>query len=139
MAAKKKSGKKPSKRHKSLKKSVGGVKKVVGSSRSGSKRKAVIWDFGIVLPKKLPVASRKIVVVYGMRLDPENITRAAIEAYNKKRYNVHDVRLTEHIEDPKFRNLMVKIAVLDRIEEEICRIYPSAEVLRPNTVTLIVR
>ena len=93
----------------------------------------------IILPKKLPVKPPKVVVVYGMKVEPENITRAAIEAYNKRRYTVHDIRLIDYISDPKFRNLMVKIAVLDRIEEELLRIYPDAEIIRPNTVTLMVR
>jgi hypothetical protein len=93
----------------------------------------------IVLPRKLPVESKKVVVVYGMRIDPEIITRAAIEAFNKKRYTVHDIKLTEYVPDPKFRNLMVKIALLDRIEEELFRLYPSAAIIRPNTVTLMAR
>jgi hypothetical protein len=116
-----------------LKSSVKRVKKPkVRVSKSG------VSDV-IVLPKRLPVASRVVTVVYGMHVDPEIITRAAIEAYNKKRYTVHDVRLTDYIPDPKFRNLMVKIAVLDRIQEELLRIYPDAVVLRPNTITLMVR
>jgi hypothetical protein len=95
-------------------------------------------------PKKrsyggLPAPARHMVIVYGMKMDPEQVAKAAVEAYNKRRYTVHDVRLTDHIEDPKFRNLMVKIAILDRIEEDIYRLYPEAEILRPNTVTLVVR
>jgi hypothetical protein len=94
----------------------------------------------IILPKKLPVKPRKVVIVYGMSIDPEKVTRAAIEAYNKRKYTVHDIRLVEYIPDPKFNtHLMVKIAVLDRIEEEMLRLYPEAEVIRPNTVTLKVR
>ncbi|MFH0863017.1 MAG: hypothetical protein V1875_08330 [Candidatus Altiarchaeota archaeon] len=85
------------------------------------------------------VESKNITVVYGMRIESDIITRAAIEAFNKKRYTVHDVRLTEYIPDPKFRNLMVKIAVLDRIQEELVKLYPEANVIRPNTVTLMVR
>jgi len=85
------------------------------------------------------VSKRNALIVYGMRIDPEHITRAAQEAYNKRRYNIHDLRLTEYINDPKFRNLMVKIAVLDRIEEELVRLYPDSEVIRPNTVTLLIR
>jgi hypothetical protein len=92
----------------------------------------------LILPKKLTVPPKPVIIVYGMRIDPENITRMAIEAYNKHRYTVHDLRLTECISDPKFRNLMVKIAVLDRVEEEILRLYPQAQVLRPNTVTVMV-
>jgi hypothetical protein len=85
------------------------------------------------------VSKKRVVIVYGMRVDPEHITRAAHEAFNKRRYTVHDLRLTEYITDPKFRNLMVKIAVLDRIEEELLLVYPDSEIIRPNTVTLIVR
>ncbi|MBD3388138.1 MAG: hypothetical protein GF414_04275 [Candidatus Altiarchaeales archaeon] len=93
----------------------------------------------IILPKRLPVKPKKVVIVYGMNVNPEHITRAAIEAYNKRRYTVHDIKLSDYIPDPKFRNLMVKIAVLDRIEEELLRLYPNTDVIRPNTVTLMVR
>jgi hypothetical protein len=106
--------------------------------RSGAARKKA-GHVRAAIQKKLPVDSRSIVIVYGMKLDPEIITRAAIDAYNKRRYTVHDIRLIEYIPDPKFRNLMVRIAVLDRIEEEVRRVYPDANVMRPNTVTLMVR
>jgi hypothetical protein len=90
-------------------------------------------------PSKPQVGFKRNIIVYGMKLDPEHITRAAVEAYNKRRYTVHDMKLTDYIPDPKFRNLMVKIAVLDRIEEEVLSRYPEATVIRPNTVTLMVR
>jgi hypothetical protein len=130
MAAKRKaSPKKPSKGVKTGKK-AGKLRVTVSDTLSPSQ---------YVLPKRHNVESRKIIVVYGMRVDPEKVAAAAVEAYNRKRYTVHDIRLMEQIEDPKFRNLMVKIAVLDRIEEDVVRLYPDAEVLRPNTVTLIIR
>lgn len=91
------------------------------------------------LPSQVPVGARNFIVVYGMKLEPDIITRAAVEAFNKRRYTVHDIRLMEYIPDPKFRNLMVKIAVLDRIQEELLRMYPEVNVIRPNTVTLMVR
>jgi hypothetical protein len=91
------------------------------------------------LPRLAPVGARSFIVVYGMKLEPDIITRAAVEAFNKRRYTVHDIRLMEYIPDPKFRNLMVKIAVLDRIQEELLRMYPEVNVIRPNTVTLMVR
>jgi hypothetical protein len=93
----------------------------------------------IVFPKKLSVKPKSVIVVYGMRIEPEHIMKAAIEAYNKRRYTVHDIRMQEYVTDPKFRNLMVKIALLDRIEEEMLRIYPDTNIIRPNTVTLMVR
>jgi hypothetical protein len=115
--------------------------KLVNKAKKPLKSASVSKSKGsaFVLPRKLHVESRNIIVVYGMKLDPEHITRAAVEAYNKRRYTVHDMRLTDYIPDPKFRNLMVKIAVLDRIEEEVMRLYPDATVIRPNTVTLMVR
>ena len=110
------------------------------ASRPNARRNArAVSSECIVLPRKLPIEPKKVVIVYGMRIDPEIVTRAAIEAYNKKRYTVHDIKLTEYIPDPKFRNLMVKIALLDRIEEELFRIYPNAAIIRPNTVTLMAR
>ena len=131
---KKKKPKKAKKRSKSSKKAS---KKKAKPKRKVRRvhRKSV----EIILPKKLPVKPRKVVIVYGMHVEPEKITRAAIEAYNRRRYSVHDIRLMDFIPDPKFRNLMVKIAVLDRIEEEMYRLYPDTEVIRPNTVTLMVR
>jgi len=81
----------------------------------------------------------KYIVVYGMRIDGVHISKAAADAFGKRRYTVHDLRLMDFIPDPRFRNLMVKIALLDRIEEELTRMYPSVNVIRPNTVTLLVR
>lgn len=107
--------------------------------QTGIKRRTMGGPRELVLPKRIPVESKSVIVVYGMKVDPEHITRAAVEAFNKRRYTVHDLRLTDYIPDPRFRNLMVKISVLDRIEEELLRIYPDANVIRPNTVTLMVR
>jgi len=85
------------------------------------------------------VASRDVVVVYGMKIDQDHIIKAAQEAYARRRYTVHDIRLPEYVTDPKFRNLMVKISILDRIEEELNRRYPELSIIRPNTVTLMLR
>ncbi len=93
----------------------------------------------LVLPQKFQVNPKSVVVVYGMRIDERKILNSAVEAYNKRRYTVHDIKLSDYnVHDPKFKNLMVKIAVLDRIEEEILRIYPRSDVKRPNTVTLLI-
>lgn len=142
MAAKKKKKAKKS-RKKAVKKAKKRVKAVRGKAKGRSaakaKKKPAKKPIEFVLPKRLPVKPRKTVIVYGMRVEPEKITRAAIEAYNKKRYTVHDIKLIDYIPDPRFRNLMVKIAVLDRIEEEVLRIYSDAEAVRQNTVTLLVR
>lgn len=91
------------------------------------------------LPKKLAVKAKNNIIVFGMSIDTKKVQVAAIEAFNRKKLNIHDVKLSEYnVNDPKFNNLMVKIAVLDRIHEEIVRQYPNAKVSRPNTVTLIV-
>jgi hypothetical protein len=121
--------KKDKKKSKTVRKRVKPAKKVKRKHVSG----------GLVLPRRLGVESKSATIVYGMKIDSDVITRSAVEAFNKRRYTVHDIRLTEYIPDPKFRNLMVKIAVLDRIQEELTRLYPEANVLRPNTVTLMVR
>jgi hypothetical protein len=94
---------------------------------------------GLVIPKRLPVRPRKMICVYGKSVNPKLITQASIEAYNKRRYTTHDFRASDFISDPRLHNLMVKIAILDRIEEEIVRIYPDVTVDRINSVTLVVR
>lgn len=109
------------------------------SKSSKSRKKRGSSSRRLVLPSRSSAGLKNVTVVYGMNIDADHITRAAIEAYNKRRYTVHDVRLTEFIPDPKFRNLMVKVAVLDRIQEELVKLYPEANVIRPNTVTLMVR
>ena len=134
---------------KAVKKSVKKVSKPVAKkpvknmakSKSTVKtvEKSVSKPLEIVFPKKLAVKPRDMIIVYGMRVDKDKVMRAAIEAYNKRKYTVNDIKLPEYgINDPKFRNLTLKIAVLDRIEEEIFRLYPDAEPKRPNTLTLLI-
>jgi hypothetical protein len=120
---------------KKVKRKVGAAKKPKASKKSLKRAN----NIRVRLPRQVPVGARNFIVVYGMKLEPDIITRAAVEAFNKRRYTVHDIRLMEYIPDPKFRNLMVKIAVLDRIQEELLRMYPEVNVIRPNTVTLMVR
>ena len=115
------------------------VKKPVKKAVAKQVKKTANSRQKIVLPKRFQVSPKSVVIVYGMRIDERKILSAAVEAYNRKRYTVNDIRLSDYkVEDLKFKNLMVKIAVLDRIEEEILRVYPQAECKRPNTVTLLV-
>ncbi len=113
--------------------------KKVSEVKSAPKKAKIVSSapVKIVMPKRISIKPPEVVIVYGMRLDTKKITYTAVEAYNKKRYTVHDIRLSEFdINDPKFKSLMVKIAVLDRIEEEVMRLYPDATISRTNTVTL---
>jgi len=81
----------------------------------------------------------KTIRIYGHEVDKNKITNASLEAYHKKRYTTNDIQPQEYIQNPGFHNLMIKIAILDRIEEELIRIYPDAEIERVNAVTIRVR
>lgn len=113
--------------------------KVKGAKAKTTAKKPLKRAKTAVKAHRTKVSSPPYFVVYGMRIDGVHVTKAAAEAYGKRRYTVHDLRLMEFIPDPRFRNLMVKIALLDRIEEELTRMYPGVSVIRPNTVTLLVR
>ncbi|MCX6694893.1 MAG: hypothetical protein NTU61_01160 [Candidatus Altiarchaeota archaeon] len=77
--------------------------------------------------------------VYGHEVEKNKITNAALDAFNKKRYTTNDIQVHEYIKNPNFHNLMIKIAVLDRIEEELIRLYPEHDIDRINYVTIMVR
>jgi uncharacterized ubiquitin-like protein YukD len=128
--------KKTAKNKKSNKK----VKKPIKKAKTPKKKdKAKKQVNTLVLPKKLAVKSPELMVVYGMQIEPKKVSYAAVEAYNKKKYNAEDIKLQDYcVTNPKFHNLMVKIAVLDRIHEEIKRLYPEANIKRLNSIQLLV-
>jgi len=92
-----------------------------------------------ISPAKTLTKGGRTIRIYGHEVEQSKITNAAIEARNKKRYTTHDIPVHEYISDPKFHELMIKIAILDRIEEELVRLYPEREIDRINTVTILVR
>ncbi len=130
--------KKPVKKQKTQKTQKKQPKKQVKAVSKAVKAKTPA-NVELVLPKKLSVKPQETLIVYGMEIDPKRVQYAAVEAYNKKRYVAEDIKLQEYcINNPKFHNLMVKIAVLDRIQEEMLRLYPAANVKRQNSITLTV-
>ena len=81
----------------------------------------------------------KTIRIYGHEVEKNKVINAAIEAYNKKRYTTNEIQAQDYISNPQFHNLMIKIAILDRIEEELIRLYPDAEIERLNSVTITIR
>ncbi|MFH1403494.1 MAG: hypothetical protein ABIH11_04415 [Candidatus Altiarchaeota archaeon] len=121
---------------KSVKKAVKTRKKPVKTKPKKMSKGLKRLSSGIIVPERLPVKPRRIITIYGKSVDPKLVTRAAIEAYNKRRYTTHDFKASDFIHDPRLHNLMVQIAILDRVEEEVVRIYPDVRVDRVNSVTL---
>lgn len=91
--------------------------------------------------KKLPPAKplkldRQVMRVFGHEIDPRKVKAAAMEAYNKRGYCIDDIPVESFIKDGEWDNLMTKIGILDRIEEQLNLMYPHIDVVRKNKITI---
>lgn len=100
-------------------------------------------------PSKKPVKKRvmmspqkvtdmQIISVFGNRVKPSRIKTATRDAYQRGECTTEDIRLSNYIKNPTDHNLMVKISILDRIEEMAAQMYPQSEIIRKNKITLII-
>ncbi|MFH0859594.1 MAG: hypothetical protein V1921_00165 [Candidatus Altiarchaeota archaeon] len=92
--------------------------------------------------KRKPIKPEKaegmgIISVFGNRIKPSRIEKSVKDAYRKKEYTTDDIHLPEFIRDKTDHNLMVKIGILDHIEEMAAQMYPSLNVYRKNKITLV--
>ncbi|MBM3309531.1 MAG: hypothetical protein FJY77_04685 [Candidatus Altiarchaeales archaeon] len=91
--------------------------------------------------KKLPPAKpldvgRQVFRVFGHPVDSKKIKNAAVEAYSKRTYTIDDIPVEHYIKENEWDNLMTKIGILDRIEEQLNLMYPHVDVVRKNRITL---
>lgn len=77
-------------------------------------------------------------IVFGMHITEPKVRAAAIEAYRKRLYTTDDINITEFLGDKTHDNLMVKIALLDRVHEMVKLLYPNNRVERKNKITLVI-
>lgn len=89
------------------------------------------------LPEAKPLKlDRQVVRVFGHKIDPARIRNAAVEAYSKRTYGIDDIQVENYIRDSEWDNLMTKIGILDRIEEQLNLMYPHIDVVRKNKISL---
>jgi len=88
-------------------------------------------------PVKL-VGHPSSMIIFGVHVTEPKIRSAAIEAYRKRMYTTDDINAGEFFNDKSHDNLMVKIAILDRIQEMTKLLYPHTNVERKNKITLLV-
>jgi len=154
-AKKKKTPKKAGKKQKKAKKTkikANAVKKPAKKAKPKEKKKA---KPAIVKPaeppaEKKPKPRTKLdqpvklvghptsVIVFGIEIAEPKIRSAAIDAYRKRVYTTDDIHALDFFGDKKHDNLMVKIAILDRIQEMVILLYPNVLVGRKNKITLCV-
>jgi len=91
--------------------------------------------------KKLPPAKpqktdRQVMRVFGHEINPKKIQAAAVEAYNKRCYSIDDIPVNYYIKESEWDNLITKIGILDRVEEQINIMYPHVDVVRKSKINL---
>jgi hypothetical protein len=74
--------------------------------------------------------------IFGHNVEPRKIKDAAIEAYNKRCYTIDDINVDQFIRDKEWDNLITKIGVLDRIEEQLVLLYPHIDVVRKDKTSI---
>ncbi|HHQ45532.1 MAG TPA: hypothetical protein ENN13_05320 [Candidatus Altiarchaeales archaeon] len=85
---------------------------------------------------KLHKEPREAIRVYGHKVSPAKIQKAAQKAVYGRGISVNDISVSEFIRDDKYDNLMIKIALLDRIEEELLRTIDEQHIQRVNTIEI---
>ncbi|MDD5111608.1 MAG: hypothetical protein PHG85_03620 [Candidatus Altiarchaeota archaeon] len=91
--------------------------------------------------KKLPPAKpekidTQVCRIFGHNVDPRKIRESAMEAYNKRCYSIDDINVEFFIRDKEWDNLITKIGILDRIEEQLVLLYPHIDVVRKDKTSL---
>lgn len=91
--------------------------------------------YRIRLPKKKKIKGKKVAVIFGNQVSLQKLKDAAYDAVQMKNYTTDDVHMNDYIphEDD---NLMIKIALLDHIEEQARENHPKSEITRKNKLTL---
>ena len=138
-----KRGKKPKKAAKPARKAVA-VQKVKKAVKPVSRAPSCVTSEPAVperVLKKLPPAKPErvepqVVRIFGHKVDFRKIRDAAVEAYSKRAYTIDDIEVDQFIKEKEWDNLMTKIGILDRIEEQLIMMYPHIDVVRKNKITL---
>ncbi|VVB51324.1 Uncharacterised protein [uncultured archaeon] len=87
----------------------------------------------------VPITHPSDVVVMGEVVTPASIKSLTKEAKRKMRFTIDDVNIVDIIPHQDPNNLFVKIAVIDRVQEEAVKMFPKSAVRRLNKITLEIR
>jgi len=74
--------------------------------------------------------------IFGHNVEPRKIKDSAMEAYNKRCYTIDDINVDLFIRDKEWDNLITKIGILDRIEEQLILLYPHIDVVRKDKTSI---
>jgi hypothetical protein len=143
-------GSKVGKRAAKTKKAAKTVKKAVALKKAKKALKPVSRTLRSPVPervapervlKKLPPAKpmkveQPVVRIFGHAVDSRKVRDSAVEAYGKRLYTIDDIAVDQFISEKEWDNLMTKIGILDRIEEQLIMLYPHIDVVRKNKITL---
>lgn len=99
---------------------------------SGQKR------YRILRPRKEKTAGKETPVIFGNKVPLRKIKDAAHDAHRRKNYTTDDIHTKDFIPGEE-ENLMIKIALLDHIEEQVKLHYPKAKVERKNKLSLEIK
>lgn len=99
--------------------------------KSGSQKK-----YRIGKQKNKKETAEPSAVVFGHRISLGKLQKASRDAVRRKTYTTDEIHVQDYIPDKKEDNLMVKIALLDHIEEQARLSHPDASITRKNKLTL---
>ena len=88
--------------------------------------------------KKVREKGEETAIVFGYPISPKKIQDAASDAIRRREYTTDDIHLQDYIEKEN-ENLMIKIVLLDHVEEKIRQKHPNLNVERKNKLTIKVR
>ncbi|MFH1788413.1 MAG: hypothetical protein ABH834_03425 [Candidatus Altiarchaeota archaeon] len=91
--------------------------------------------YRIRTPQKKKPSGKETPVIFGNKVPLRKIKDAAHDAYRIKKYTTDDIDTKDFIPCEE-GNLMIKIALLDHIEEQVKLHYPQAKIERKNKLTL---
>jgi len=90
-------------------------------------------------PPKPPTPKTPATLIFGERVKPARITDAAREAVRKRAYSTDDIHVSDYtLNTASNDNLMFKISILDRVQEEIEANHPEVTAERKNKITLAI-
>jgi len=103
---------------------------IIEAFKAGSQKK-----YRLRTPKMAKEKGDKNAVVFGIKIPLHKLKDAAYDAYRMKSYTTDDIHVQEFLPHEE-ENLMIKIALLDHIEEQLRLNYPKAAVERKNKLTI---
>ncbi|MFH1835714.1 MAG: hypothetical protein ABH851_05965 [Methanobacteriota archaeon] len=105
---------------------------VVEEYKSKSQRK-----YRLKKPDAKRKSGEKPIIVFGSQIPTARIRNAAKDALNCKTISTDDIFVKDYLQEDE-ENLMIKIAILDHIEEELKAIHHEFKITRKNKLTIVI-